>query len=226
MLPFLDIHCHNPFKYKNKNVVSVSSISYGSSSSLTIPKDIYWHSVAVHPWDVQEFSSLDSLNFEKDLGHPRCIMIGETGLDRARANFELQQEFFLKHLEIAKRLALPVMLHCVRAYNEVQRLLSKVNLRAPVIFHDYHGTLQETQTLMSKNCYFSFGPRLTHASTKLLEALKEIPSSRIFLETDDASIHIREVYECYSSLAGIKMEDLKLEILDNAKIFSRLLINF
>lgn len=170
----------------------------------------------VHPWDVENVpdSVLDFFNEPQE----GLVGVGEIGLDFARqdADKALQMEWLNKQLATAERLELPVVLHCVKAYNEIQVELKKYRLKA-VVFHGFIGSKELMQQLIEQDYYFSFG-EFSLRSPKTAEALGQIPLEHLFLETDDdpgADIH--RIYGEVAVLRGISMEELKEAIFNNYK---------
>ena len=83
---------------------------------------------------------------------------------------------------------LPVVLHCVRAFEPLMRELAASEPRA-VIFHGFIGSPEQARQALAKGYCLSFGER-TFASPKTLAALRETPLSQLFLETDDSPVPI------------------------------------
>lgn len=84
-----------------------------------------------------------------------------------------QEELFRAQLELAERRGLPVVLHCVRAFEPVMKELERHHLRA-VIFHGFIGSPQQARRALARGCMLSFGER-TFASPRTLEALRATP---------------------------------------------------
>lgn len=180
MLPYVDIHTHRPT---------------GQAVEL--------RTAGIHPWDAAE-GDTDAL--EAELG--RAQAIGETGLDRLRGpEMECQLHMLRDQLELARRYRLPVVLHCVRAFEPLMRELAAVPLRA-VIFHGFIGSRQQAAEALKRGYYLSYGVR-SFASPRSIEALCATPAERLFLETDDQETPIGEVYARAAELRGESVEALQ-----------------
>lgn len=148
--------------------------------------------IGVHPWYVKEthFPVLNEI--EKIAQQHKIVGIGEIGLDRKidEPSFELQEEMFIKQLEIAKKINLPVIIHCRGAFPDLIRIVKKVGLPSKGgMIHAYKGNLEITKQLLPLGFYFSFGCGLTYPqSSKRIEALKLIFPNKILLETDSPDI--------------------------------------
>jgi len=208
--PYIDIHTHSCGPETDIKKVCVSLL--GCENPL--PEGDF--TAGVHPWDVAKFST-DVLRFF-DVSHSGLIGIGEIGLDFSvkEKNKTLQAKWLNDQLAIAERLDLPVVLHCVKAYNEIQAELKKYRLKA-VVFHGFIGSPELMEQLVKQGYYLSFGEFSLH-SPKTTEALKTIPLERLFLETDDdPGADIKSIYGKTAVLRSITMEELKETVFNNYK---------
>ena len=125
----------------------------------------------------------------------------------------MQESLFRYQLAIAERLRKPVVLHCVKAFEPMMNILDEYELAA-VIFHGFIGSPEQALQAVKAGYYLSFGHR-TFASPKSIEALRQIPQNRLFVETDDYDISIDEVYERVAGLLGVELENLEAIIEKN-----------
>ena len=174
------------------------------------PKPAGMFSVGVHPWHLEESSWEEVKSYSSE-----ATLIGETGLDYAREiDRELQKSFFRKHIQLARDLKKPLVLHCVRAYSDCLSELRE--FPHAVIFHDYNGGAEETKQILKRsNMFFSLGATLFREQSKVLSHLKELPLEKIFLETDDSKRSIAAVYEQYSKLSGVGVDIIAQQSLNN-----------
>ena len=162
--------------------------------------------MGIHPWDAAsaDISTMQRLS-------DGIQAIGEIGLDFASAvPKEIQYSAFRSQLAIAQQRGLPVVLHCVRAFNEVMLLL-KETPPPIVIFHGFIGSVQQAAQALRQGYYLSFGLR-TFSSPRTQEVLRTMPLGRLFLETDDADISIEEIYEKTAHLRQISIVELQQNI--------------
>ncbi len=184
-IPYIDIHTHR-VRAGVRGIVSCSALSSALPPAGTL------FSVGIHPWDAD---GLDAGQLADTLVKMRRLpasAIGEIGLDYARnvdkagridgANKAAQQSVFRAQLELAAAMKLPVILHCVKAYNDMLAILSDFSLPA-VIFHGYIGSARQTATIAARGYYMSFGQRSLR-SPKTVESLIVAPDHLIFAETD------------------------------------------
>lgn len=188
MLPYVNIHTHRPT---------------GSGIEL--------RTEGVHPWDA-DMQLVATLG--EQLSDAQAV--GETGLDFVHGpSREVQTEALRAQLRLARERGLPVVLHCVRAFEPLMRELAACEPRA-VIFHGFIGSPEQARRALAKGYFLSFGER-AFASPKTLAALRETPLSQLFLETDDSPVPIAEIYARAAEAKGVPEEELQRAILDNYK---------
>ncbi|HVK13614.1 MAG TPA: TatD family hydrolase [Gemmataceae bacterium] len=121
---------------------------------------------------------------------PTCVAIGETGLDRYwdRAPFPLQEEYFARHLDLARQLGKPVVIHCREAEADVVRVLrADYDARGPVagVMHSFTGDAPTARACMDMGLYVSFAGMLTYKNADALRATAAtVPLDRVLIETD------------------------------------------
>lgn len=164
--------------------------------------------VGVHPWHVAG-ASLPSVEQVQ-----AADAVGEIGLDKAcEVDFECQKRLFERQLALAELYHKPVVLHCVRAFEEMMTMLEKHRLKA-VIFHGFIGSREQAERAVKKGHYLSFGAR-TECSRKTVEALRATPLDRLFAESDEAETPLIEIYETIARLRGIEQAELELATAEN-----------
>ena len=165
--------------------------------------------VGIHPWHalIGEVAEVERLA-------PSVDAVGEIGLDYAcEVGHEEQAAVFRAQLAIAERLEKPVVLHCVRAFEDVIRIVSEYRLKA-VIFHGFIGSIEQAQRAVRQGFYLSFGER-TFRSPKSIKALRSTPLSHLFVESDESTTPIEEIYAKIAALRDIKVEELLLATEEN-----------
>lgn len=121
---------------------------------------------------------------------PPVAAVGETGLDRYwdRTPFPVQEEFFTRHLELARRLGLPVVIHCRDAEADVVRVLrGEFDRHGPVrgVMHSFTGDATTAAACLSLGLHVSFAGMVTYKTAAALRAVaREIPADRLLVETD------------------------------------------
>ncbi len=163
--------------------------------------------VGIHPWDAEK-SHINDVDFSQ------VQAIGEIGLDYVcEVNRERQIDIFKTQLQIAEELRKPIVLHCVKAYEDVMKMVEKFDLSA-VIFHGFIGSKEQAQRAIDKGYYLSFGDRTWH-SPKTIDALRNTPLKQMFIETDEADTTIDKQYLEVTKIKQISLKDLQQQIIDN-----------
>lgn len=171
-------------------------------------------SLGIHPWEVDDhwMEKLDA--YRHLLANPpfegfwdRLVAYGEIGIDKVRGgDLKMQTACFEEQLLLAQRYGLPVVIHCVKAYDEVWRSLRELLLPHPytVVFHGFRGKPELAARLLRWNYgYLSFGPHFNADSLRLAYA-----SGRMFLETDDSGATIEEIYSLASKALSISPAEI------------------
>jgi TatD DNase family protein len=206
---FIDVHTHNPIPNKN----SITNVILGKD---TMPKH-GWFSLGVHPWYIEGFE--DSLiDLEKTLtqGNSSLVFIGECGLDNFVAvDYKVQEIIFKAQIALAEKYKKPLIIHCVKAHNELIKIKKEVNSAQPWVIHGFNRKQTIAGTLIKEGFYLSFGREYLRTSIGR-EVLRQTPIEKLFLETDDDhAINIEEVYHLAGEILGVELEQLKTQIKNN-----------
>ena len=172
----------------------------------------------IHPWRAGEYGIAGAEALRKVLGPEldSAQAVGETGLDFVcTAPREAQERLFRAHLELASGMQLPVVVHCVRAFEPVMKILGGYRLRA-VIFHGFIGSAQQAMRAVQRGYWLSFGVR-SMRSARTAEAMRAIPAESLFIETDDDPTPIGEVCDAAAALLGTDSETLAAQLYANYK---------
>lgn len=180
------------------------------------------YSYGIHPWYIEKDTYEDQLRELKIMVHEkRCLAIGECGLDKlSKVDFELQEEVFVEQIKIANYIQKPLIVHCVKAFNELINCLNLNDNTVPVIVHGFNNNENIARILVNEGLYFSFGKALLGYESNAAKAIKNVGRKNFFLETDDADISIKYIYKKASELLGIDEEIIKQQLQGNfEKVF-------
>ncbi len=153
-------------------------------------EEIYF-AVGVHPYDMESF---DTLDFNRYIHHPKCIAIGECGLDYYRLEGsdedkqkekDEQKRVFKAQIEIAKYYKKPLIVHIRDASSDSKEILLESNAdEVGGVLHCYNAD-EQLLSLADKNFYFGIGGVLTFKNAKkLVNVLPKIPKDKLIIETD------------------------------------------
>ena len=148
------------------------------------------YSVGVHPLDVQHWKP-ETYNILKKaaLDDKRVVAIGELGLDLFKAeNLNEQLSILMPQLNLAFELDLPVIVHCRDAAKEMLEVFSQLyqeGICPKGVMHCWSGNVKEMRGFLDLGFYISFSGNVTFKNAiDIHECAKEVPSSRILVETD------------------------------------------
>jgi len=176
-----------------------------------------YYSYGLHPWYINKEDYQYKLKaIILKANEKRCLAIGECGLDKlSKVDFELQKTIFLEQIKIANQVKKPLIIHCVKAFNELINCLNQSDNAVPVIIHGFNNNDNIAHILLDYGCYFSFGKALLGYESNAAKTLINIGRKNFFLETDDADISIKYIYKKASELLGIEEEILKQQLKSN-----------
>jgi TatD DNase family protein len=206
---YLNLHTHAVTVHERVVSICSKNSDFQKDSSSFV-------SCGLHPWHL----SKEKVNTEFErlaisANSENVLAIGECGLDKVcNTPWDLQVFWFQKQIELANEVQKPLIIHCVRAFQEVMDALEKMGNTQPVIFHGFLKKMELANQLLSFGAYLSFGHQLKNNQVQLVFA--EVPSSRIFLETDNADCSIQDVYTFAAHAKGISVDELQQIIAQNA----------
>lgn len=193
--------------------------------------DVY-ATVGLHPleFSASEFNERETLDeagvrdWLRVAGrHPKVLAIGETGLDYyySRDDQQAQQSSFIAHLETAKELRKPVIVHTRDAGEDTLRLIRDHGCLDKVgVLHCFTETWEVASTALDLGYYISFSGIITFKNAaKLREIAAKIPENRLLVETDAPYLapmpyrgkknepqYVKEVANCLAGLRGVPYE--------------------
>lgn len=211
---YIDIHKHG--KETKEDIFVLRNLFPDQVHEIDTQK---YYSLGLHPWHVEkEKLDIDITKVHENASKKEIIAIGETGLDqKVNVSYIHQIEAFEQQLEIAEEFRLPVIIHCVKAYNDIITIRKRNGISLPWIIHWFNASQQIAEDLINLNCYLSFGCMLFNEKSKAFRVFPNIPEKNIFLETDDTEYSIIDVYRKASGLRQISEDKLKIILKNNFK---------
>lgn len=215
----LNLHTHLLKKQADEQIIFNQIIpdSEEGLENFELQNTESWLSAGIHPWYINEkLYNLQLKKLAEIAKEPTIKFIGECGLDRLKgAALPLQEEVFIKQIRIAEDVKKPVIIHCVRCYNELLSIKKIVRPRVPFIVHGFNTKIEIARQLLDKGFYLSLGGALLQEESNALKVLQEIPLEKLFFETDDKDISIIDIYEKVAEAKGITLEELEKVVFDN-----------
>lgn len=147
-----------------------------------------WAALAIHPTEVNGITDDHYTELEQLLSHERVVAVGETGLDYYwdRTDPADQRRHFRRHVELAKRVGKPLMIHDRDAHDDVLRVLEEEGApEAGVVFHAFSGDAAMAERCVAAGYLLSFPGVLTFKNAPALrEAAAATPLENMLVETD------------------------------------------
>jgi TatD DNase family protein len=143
--------------------------------------------VALHPTRTAVFDQETRAELEKLAANPKIVAIGETGLDYYwdYSPRNAQREAFDWHIDLAKRLGKPLMIHDRDAHEDVLKTLDENGAPEKVIFHCFSGDKEMARRCAENGYVMSFaGPVTFRNARELREAARTTPAELLLVETD------------------------------------------
>lgn len=152
-----------------------------------------------------------------------CVAIGECGLDKMIAtSLDVQQQLLTTHIEVANQVRKPLIIHCVRAHNELITLLKKHKPSYGGVIHAFSGSYEIAQQYVALGFYLGVGGTITYErAQKTRAALAKIPLEYLVLETDAPDMplqgkqgqrnspeYIPQVAQVLAGLRGVDTADI------------------
>ncbi len=168
-----------------------------------------------------------------------AVGVGECGLDapsvQAGASMERQVAVLRGQLRLARRLGLPVMLHCLRAHDALLALLAEEPLPAGGVLHSFSGSAEQARAYGRFGLHFAFaGPVTYERARKPLDAARAVARERLLLETDapdqtprprrgrNEPAHLPLVAAALAAAVGASVEEIDALTSANARALFRL----
>ena len=204
----IDIHTHR------------SPAMGGQAIESCLPDDFHpqpegWYSVGIHPWhlhryawDTDDFRS----SFERLLSHPQVLAVGEAGLDKLiQTPLTLQLEVFRYQATLANAIGKPLIIHGVKATDELLALRKELKPSIPWIIHGFRGKAAQAESYLRHGFHLSFGEKYNE------EALRQVPIGNLFIETDESPKNVNNLYERAARVRNISSNSLKESVLQNIR---------
>lgn len=209
-VPYINIHTHNIFGKEGLFILNLSSERYVDGT---------YCSVGIHPWYINLNTVERDLAKLKSLASKTNVLaIGECGLDKLiDVSLEQQEVIFKEQLNIAEYVQKPVIVHCVKAFDSLIRIKKECKVSVPLIVHGYNNNRQIMLELLKNGFYISFGKALLQNESNASKLISTVAVEKLFLETDDADVAIKTIFEKAAELKSVHVNKLKEKVFLNFK---------
>lgn len=217
------------------NTIGIDRATSQAAVALAQRYDALRAVVGIQPNHVAEVQAQDWDTILAFAGLPQVVAIGETGLDRYwdRAPIALQEEWFDRHLELARQWNKPVIIHCREAEADVVRMLrNQYDRFGPLsgVMHSFSGDATTAEACLAMGLYLSFAGMLTYKKNHDLRAVAQrVPLDRLLIETDSPYLapepqrgkrnepsYVAHTANVLATLQGVPLETLAQQTTANA----------
>lgn len=248
----IDTHCHlNDIQLDScrKEIVE-HALSCGVTRMLVVGWDLesskravelahefecVFAAVGFHPENLEYVSDEALLEIENLAKDPKVVAIGEIGLDyhwfRDTESREAQKVWFIKQIELANRLGLPVSIHAREATEDTYNILVDHPIKNKYVLHCYSGSPEMAERFEKIGAYFGFDGPITYKNAEgPRKCVSSISLDRLLTETDcpyltpvpfrgkrNEPSYISFILQKMAELRGFSLEEMEKIIDENAK---------
>jgi TatD DNase family protein len=251
-MQFFDSHCHlDPMRYGGDlpdvlararaagvaglAVIGTRAADSEAAADLVAREPGLACAAGIHPNDVHEAEPDEWDRITRLVASGRAQAVGETGLDwyRDAAPHDLQREYFDRHIRLAQKLGLPLVVHTRESIRDALDVLREALARGPlaVVLHSFTGTAVEAAEAVDLGCHVGFAGMVTFRSgAELRDVAKTVPLERLLIETDSPFLspepvrgrrnepaHLVHTARCLAIARGESLEKLASASTANAR---------
>jgi len=205
-MDFFNIHTHSLVHPESE--ILAQSPDLFPSDKLPV-----YTSIGIHPWFLTEENAESQWKaLQKQVSHPSVLAIGEGGLDKLKGpDMELQVKILKQQVALSEEKSLPLIIHCVKAFNELIQLKKELRPHQPWIIHGFRGKEALAIDCIRHGFYLSYGEHFQE------NALKATPQEKLFIETDESEVPVQEIYQSIALVHGIGLQELMESVKKNVK---------
>ena len=212
--------------------------SWDKIGQLTEQYPFIYGAIGVHPDEVGELDEEKMQRMEKLLSGEKMVAVGEIGLDYYwdKEKRDLQKKWFIRQLELARQLDLPVIIHSREAAADTMEIMKQHAKGLDGVIHCFSYSPEQAKEYVKMGFYLGIGGVVTFKNAKKLkEVVQEIPLEALVLETDSPylapvphrgkrnnSQNLVYVAEEIAALKGVSYEEVVRQTTENAKKLYRL----
>lgn len=189
--------------------------------------------LGLHPCDVKEDFKAELEVIEQAISRTTIYAIGEIGIDLYwdKSTLNIQQDAFRIQIKWAKRLNLPIVIHCRDAFDQVYEVLcSEKDERLRGIFHCFTGTKEQADLVIAQGFYLGIGGVVTYKNSGLDKVVEQLDLKNIVLETDspyltpvpfrgkpNESSYLTYIAQKVADIKGVSIEEVAAITTENSK---------
>jgi len=253
----IDSHCHLDFESLSADLEGVfaRAEAAGVTGMVTISTRVdnfstyaalaekypnVWCSVGTHPHNADQELHIQTEDLVRLSAHPRCIAIGEAGLDYFYDNAprEAQETGLRRHIAAARLTGLPLVIHSRQADDDMAAILEEESEQGafPFVLHCFTASRNLAERALALGGYISFSGIITFRNAKEIQEVAQIvPADRYLVETDAPYLapiphrgqpnepsYVRHTAEKVAEIRGVRLEQVGRESTENFfRLFSK-----
>jgi TatD DNase family protein len=253
----IDSHCHLDFESLSADLEGVfaRAEAAGVTGMVTISTRVdnfstyaalaekypnVWCSVGTHPHNADQELHIQTEDLVRLSAHPRCIAIGEAGLDYFYDNAprEAQETGLRRHIAAARLTGLPLVIHSRQADDDMAAILEEESGQGafPFVLHCFTASRNLAERALALGGYISFSGIITFRNAKEIQEVAQIvPADRYLVETDAPYLapiphrgqpnepsYVRHTAEKVAEIRGVSLEQVGRESTENFfRLFSK-----
>lgn len=256
----IDSHCHLDFpelaadragvleRARANGVTGMVTIStrverFAEITAIVEAHDEVWCSVGTHPHHAHEELHIETADLVRLAAHPKCVAIGEAGLDyHYEGDYAAQATGFRRHIAASRETGLPLVIHARSADSDVASILEEESGKGafPFVLHCFSSGIELARRGLALGGYVSFSGILTFKNAEeIREVARMTPADRILVETDAPYLapvphrgarnepsFVRHTAEKLAELRGVSLETIAEQTTRNfARLFSKAGLN-
>lgn len=217
---FLNFHAHQQLPAEGEMVIQSIFLQ---EDLIANQSDKIFFTSGLHPWHADLMNQKEIKNrLEKLIQNKSIIAVGETGIDKLKGpSVDKQIDVLKAHIDVADKCKVPLIIHSVKAHNEILKLKIDSKSKVPWVIHHFNGSKQMALDFIEHGFYLSVCYHIDQKNSRLSEYISKLPIDRIFLETDDFDVDIKYLYQVAAEKFGIGVDELKKQIIKNLnKLFN------
>lgn len=252
---FVDTHCHlDDEKFaqfltakdlgldKVKVAITMGCNLKGSvdCKNLSEKFDNLYFGAGFHPGNQKDYNKQDFISLKELFSHPKCVAVGEIGLDYHWEPFDKQKQsdLLILQLDLADKLDLPVSLHSRDSTLDMINVLKSFSPKSRGVMHCFSGSKETAKILLDLGYYISFAGTLTFKNAvNLKEVASYVPMDRILTETDSPYLaphplrgtlnspsNIGIICDTLAQIKGVSIEEMAKTVYQNTKTLFKKII--
>lgn len=189
----IDTHAHldmlTDFDITGVGKVVVPSVEIKTMEKVISLSEIpnVYSMIGLYPSEAKTYSKEIEEKMIEYAKNPKVVAVGEIGLDYYwdKSFVDLQKDVFIKQIQLANKLNLPIVVHDREAHKDCYDILKEYNKNSKVLFHCFSGSPEFMKECTKQGWYIALGGVVTFKNAKKMkDVAREVPIEKLVLETD------------------------------------------